>query len=54
MEASRRDVDDLQEQINVHERRESLMAGEMNEIRAVQDQLEKGRKIAELELLECR
>ncbi|XP_043927037.1 myosin-15 [Protopterus annectens] len=44
--------DDLKEQVTVLERRNNLLQSELDEVRAALDQSERGRKLAEQELLE--
>ncbi|KAM6162858.1 LOW QUALITY PROTEIN: myosin-15 [Erethizon dorsatum] len=44
---------DLKEQVAVAERRNSLLQSELEELRSLQEQTERGRKLAEKELLEA-
>lgn len=44
---------DLKEQVAVVERRNSLLQSELEELRSLQEQTERGRKLAEKELLEA-
>lgn len=45
--------EDLKEQLAVTDRRNSLLQSELDELRALLDQTERGRKLAEQELLEA-
>lgn len=54
VDESQRQSDDFQEQFAVIERRENLVKAEIDELRAALEQAERGRKLAETELLESR
>jgi hypothetical protein len=44
---------DLKEQVAVAEQRNSLLQSELEELRSLQEQAERGRRLAEKELLEA-
>ncbi|XP_039257328.1 myosin-7-like [Styela clava] len=53
VEDSKRENEDLQEQLAACDRRETMYSSEINELRVGLDQAERSRKVAETELLEC-
>lgn len=52
MDSSVHKSQELQEQVALTERRSNLLAAEVEELRAVVEQTERGRRVAEHELLE--
>lgn len=52
VDEAKRHSEDLQEQLAVVDRRENLLKAEIEELRSAADQAERGRKMAENELLE--
>ena len=54
VDESQRHAEDMQEQSAVIERRSNLLTAEIEELRSALEQAERGRKLAENELLESR
>lgn len=54
VDESQRHAEDMQEQSAVIERRGNLLTAEIDELRSALEQAERGRKLAETELLESR
>jgi len=54
VDESQRHAEDMQEQSAVIERRSNLLTAEIEELRSALEQAERGRKLAETELLESR
>lgn len=54
VDEAQRHSEDMQEQCAVIERRSSLLTAEIEELRSALEQAERGRKLAETELLESR
>jgi len=52
VDEARRQAEDLQEQAAVVDRRSNLLSAEIEELRSALDQAERGRKLAETELME--
>lgn len=52
VDEAKRHAEDVQEQLAVVDRRENLLKAEIEELRSATDQAERGRKLAENELLE--